>query len=142
MEEQSSRSPPGARRTWSIAAVLAIAVFGVGAGVAVAGRGSDDNNSSGDVEHTVRSTASSRWGDSVQESDLECVEPTSSRRRRASRRRRRASSTQVHSVQSQISTATRQPRRRRRLLDGAGRPQAPVRPSTLSRSTASAHLRR
>ncbi len=39
MEEQSSRSKPGARRAWSIAAVLAIAVFGAGAGVAVAGCG-------------------------------------------------------------------------------------------------------
>ena len=57
-QEQSSRSEPGARRAWSIAAVLAIAVFGAGAGVAVAGCGSDDNNSSGDVNSAIDSIQS------------------------------------------------------------------------------------
>src|SRR5262249_26526572 len=54
MEQESSRKP-GARRAWSVAAVLAIAVFGVGAGVAVSGCGGDDNNDSGNVNSAIDS---------------------------------------------------------------------------------------
>jgi predicted PurR-regulated permease PerM len=56
MEEQSSR-----RRAASVAAVLGIAVFGVGAGFAVSGCGSDDNkvDSVNKVIDSVQSQASS-----------------------------------------------------------------------------------
>ena len=78
MEEESSRFNSGARRAWTVAAVLAIAVFGVGAGVAVTGCGGDDNNDSGNVNSAI---------DSIQS-------------------QAKSISTQVQSVQSQIQSQT------------------------------------
>jgi predicted PurR-regulated permease PerM len=57
MEEQSSKST---RRPAAVAAVLGIAVFGVGAGFAVAGCGSDTNSKDvNSVIDSVQSQASS-----------------------------------------------------------------------------------
>jgi predicted PurR-regulated permease PerM len=55
MEEESSRSR---RRPAAVAAVLGIAVFGVGAGFAVSGCGSDDNNSVDSVNSIIDSVQS------------------------------------------------------------------------------------
>ena len=55
MEEQSSRFN---RRPAAIAAVLGIAVFGVGAGFAVSGCGSDDNDKVDSVNSIIDSVQS------------------------------------------------------------------------------------
>jgi 2,4-dienoyl-CoA reductase-like NADH-dependent reductase (Old Yellow Enzyme family) len=44
MDAESSRFRQVAQKGWGIAAVVAIAVFGAGAGFAVSGCGSDDNS--------------------------------------------------------------------------------------------------
>jgi hypothetical protein len=60
MEDQSSRSAHATRRAAAIAAALGIAVFGVGAGFAVSGCGSDDNSTNvNSVIDSVQSQASS-----------------------------------------------------------------------------------
>jgi predicted PurR-regulated permease PerM len=55
MEEESSRSR---RRPAAVAAVLGIAVFGVGAGFAVSGCGSDSNDTVKSVNNVIDSVQS------------------------------------------------------------------------------------
>jgi hypothetical protein len=105
MEEESSRSPAshgsrmGApshqRKAWGIAAVIAVATFGAGAGVAVAGCGGDDNNS-GDVNSAIDSIQSQ--ASSVQ-SQISSVSTNVQSQAQSVK-------TQVQSVQSQVQTAT------------------------------------
>jgi predicted PurR-regulated permease PerM len=98
MEEESSRFKPRAPRAWSVAALLAVATFGVGAGVAVAGCGGDDN--SPDVNQAI---------DSVQSQASSVQSQISSAATGAQEQAQSVKSqaeTQVQSVQSQISTAT------------------------------------
>jgi predicted PurR-regulated permease PerM len=60
METESSRFKRGARKGWGVAAVVAIAVFGAGAGFAVSGCGSDDNSDSvNNAIDSIQSQASS-----------------------------------------------------------------------------------
>jgi hypothetical protein len=98
MSEQSSRFKPGARREWTIAAVIAIATFGAGAGVAVSGCGGDDSNT--DVNSAI---------DSIQSQASSVQSQVSSAATNAQQQAQSVKSqvqTQVQSVQSQISTAT------------------------------------
>jgi hypothetical protein len=99
MEEESSRSKPGARKAWGIAAVIAIAVFCAGAGVAVSGCGGDDNDS-GDVNKAI---------DSIQSQASSVQSQVSSAATNAQEQAQSVQSqveSQVQSVQSQIKTAT------------------------------------
>jgi hypothetical protein len=75
MQEQSSRFTPRNRSAATVAAVLGVAVFGVGAGFAVSGCGSDNNSANIDTNDVRLQSQSS----SVQ--------------------------SQAQSVQSQVSTA-------------------------------------
>jgi predicted PurR-regulated permease PerM len=59
MEEKSSRFVPGTRKAAAVAAALGIAVFGIGAGFAVSGCGSDDNKDVNNAIDSVQSQASS-----------------------------------------------------------------------------------
>jgi hypothetical protein len=99
MEEESSRSQAGARKAWGIAALIAVATFGVGAGVAVSGCGGDDNNS-GDVNSAV---------DSIQSQASSVQSQISSAATNAKQQAQSVQSqvqSQVQSVQSQVQTAT------------------------------------
>ena len=107
MEKESSRSAPAARKAWSVAAVLAIAVFGAGAGFAVSGCGGDDNPSSSDVNNAIDSIQSQ--ASSVQSQVTSVATNVRSQASSISTNvQSQASSvkTQVQSVQSQISTAS------------------------------------
>jgi predicted PurR-regulated permease PerM len=98
MEEESSRSKPGARKAWSIAAVLGIAVFGVGAGVAVSGCGDDDN--SADVNNAIDSIQSQASSVQSQASSIASSVSTQVQSVKSQ------VDTQVQSVQSQVQSAT------------------------------------
>ena len=98
MEAESSRFMRGARKGWGVAAVVAIAVFGAGAGFAVSGCGSDDNSDS--VNNAI---------DSVQQQASSIQSQASSI---ATNVQSQASSiatnvqSQAQSVQSQVQSAT------------------------------------
>jgi predicted PurR-regulated permease PerM len=96
MEEESSRSKPGGRRAWSIAALLAIVVFGAGAGFAVSGCGGDSNNDSTNVNSAI---------DSIQ-SQASSVQSQISSASTNIQSQAQSVKTQIQSVQSQASTAT------------------------------------
>jgi phage-related protein len=96
MKEESSRFNSGARRAWTVAAVLAIAVFGVGAVVAVTGCGGDDNHDSGNVNSAI---------DSIQ-SQASSVQSQVSSVSTQVQSQAKSISTQVQSVQSQIQSQT------------------------------------
>ncbi|HSD22949.1 MAG TPA: hypothetical protein VLB79_01345 [Solirubrobacterales bacterium] len=109
MEEQSSRSPtPNGsrwrapshqRKAWGVAAVVAVATFGAGAGFAVTGCGGDNNNS-GDVNSAIDSIQSQ--ASSVQSQVSSVATNVQSQ---ASSVQSQVQS-QVQSVQSQVKTAT------------------------------------
>ena len=96
MEVESSRSNPGARRAWSVAAVVAIVVFGAGAGFAVSGCGGDNNPSSSDVNSAIDSVQSQASSVQSQISSISTDVQTQAQ----------SVKTQVQSVQSQVQTAT------------------------------------
>jgi len=98
MEEKSSSFAPGTRRAASVAAVLGIAVFGIGAGFAVSGCGSDSN--SNDVSNAVQSV---QGGLSTAQGALS----TAQQKANSISTQVQSVQTQVQSVQSQISTATK-----------------------------------
>ena|SRR5438093_11525103 len=90
MEEESSRLKPEARRAWSVAALLVVAAFGAGAGVAVTGCGGDsnDNNVGNAVSSAQGALSTAQQKIETATSQIQSVQ------------------SQVQSVQSQISTAT------------------------------------
>jgi peptidoglycan hydrolase CwlO-like protein len=93
MEEQSSRLK---RRPATVAAVLGIAVFGVGAGFAVSGCGSDDN--SNDVSNAIQSV---QGGLSTAQGALS----TATQKAQSVSTQVQSVQSQIQSVQSQVSTA-------------------------------------
>jgi hypothetical protein len=108
MEEESSRSPTSHgsrgrapshhRRAWTIAALIAVATFGVGAGVAVSGCGGDDNGA--DVNEAI---------DRVQSQASSVQSQVSSAATSVQDQAKSVQSqveSQVQSVQSQVQTAT------------------------------------
>jgi hypothetical protein len=96
MEEESSRFKPGGRRAGSIAALLAVAALGAGAGFIVAGCGSDNNN---DTSNAVKSV---QGGLSTAQGALSTAQGAVS----TAKQKAQSVQSQVQSVQSQISTAT------------------------------------
>ena len=106
MEEESSRfpashgsrwrAPSHQRRAWSVAAVLAIVVFGAGAGFAVSGCGGDDNNDSGNVNSAIDSIQSQASSVQSQVSSISTNVESQAQ----------SVKTQVQSVKSQAQTAT------------------------------------
>jgi hypothetical protein len=98
MEEESTSLKSGARRSWTIAALIAVATFGVGAGVAVAGCGGDDD--SGNVNEAI---------DSIQKQASSVQSQVSSAATEAQEQAKSVQTQieeQAQSVQSQIQTAT------------------------------------
>ena len=96
MEEESSRFT---RRPAAVAAVLGIAVFGVGAGFAVSGCGSD--SSGNDVSNAVQSV---QGGLSTAQGGLSTAQGAIS----TAQQQAKSVSTQVQSVQSQIQSVQSQ----------------------------------
>jgi hypothetical protein len=97
MEDQSSTSASGRKRAATVAAVLGIALFGVGAGFAVSGCGSDDNNN--DVSNAINSV---QGGLSTAQGALS----TAQQKAGSVGTQAQSVQSQVQSVKSQISTAT------------------------------------
>lgn len=109
MEEESSRfpaphgsrwrAPSHQRRAWSVAAVLAIVVFGAGAGFAVSGCGGDNNDSS-NVNSAIDSIQSQ--ASSIQSQASSVASSVSSQAQSV----QSSVSSQIQSVKTQIKTAT------------------------------------
>ena len=95
MEEQSSRFAPAKRRAAVAASVFGIAVFGVGAGVAVSGCGSDNN--SNEQQRQQRDPVGT-------ERALDCPGSQVS----TAQQKGQSISTQVQSVQSQVQSVQSQ----------------------------------